>query len=99
LRDVNVSESLFDRMMLIAPEDAVPLTLDEMKALGLGFNDQVWLEYLDNKKAARAGMTKQDWLAKKRQTIEICGDIMGVADNSEQLRACQAPRKLTPLRQ
>jgi len=91
LREVNVSESLFDRMMTIAPENSVAMPLDEMDVLGLGFNDQVYLEYLENKKAARAGMTKKGWLAKKQQTIEICGALIGAvvpAGELESRRKC-----------
>lgn len=85
LRDVNVSESLFDRMMTIPPEKSVSLTLDEMDALGLGFNDQVFMEFLDNQRAASAGMTKHNWLAKKKETADACGALEGAMIPNEEM--------------
>lgn len=78
LREMNVSESLFDRMMLIAPEDAETLTMVEMTKLGIGLMDPVYVEYLDNKKANAWGITKTEWLRKKRAVKAQCGDIDGV---------------------
>ncbi len=45
--------------MTIPPEAAVALTLDEMNNLGLGILDQVHSEYIENKKAARVGMSRR----------------------------------------
>lgn len=83
LRSVNVSESLFDRMIKIAPEVSISLTLEELENYGLGFRDPVYLEYIDNKRAASAGMTKKDWLLKKQKTKRVCGDIQAPVDTSE----------------
>ena len=91
LREVNVSDTLFDRMMTIPPEEAVALTLDEMNNLGLGILDQVHSEYIENKKAARVGMSREAWLSKKQRTIDACGPITGVPVPSEEVasrRAC-----------
>lgn len=74
LREVNVDEALFSRMMRIAPEDVVALTLDELEELGLGQTDAVYQHHLDKKEAARRGMSIQRFLeAKKRLKVE-CGD-------------------------
>ena len=77
LREMNVSESLYDRMMRIPPEDAVALTLDDLEGLSLGLYDQVYLEYLDNKHASELRMSKQDFLRKKKLAADRCGPLMG----------------------
>lgn len=50
LREVNVNEALFDRMMTIPPEKAHALPLEDMEALGLGFIDQVHSEFVENRR-------------------------------------------------
>lgn len=79
LREVNVNEGLFDRMMTIPPEKAQAVSLEEMDTLGLGFVDQVHSEFLENKRAAKAGMTKREFLRKKERTAQYCGALVGEA--------------------
>lgn len=78
LRQMNVSEVLFDRMMLIQPEDAEPLTMAEMESMGMGLRDPVYTEYMDNKRAVAWKIEKKDWLSKKKLTKSKCGDIDGI---------------------
>ena len=90
LRHMNVSESLFDRMMRIRPEDAETLTLEEMENLGMGMRDPVYSEYLDNKRASAWKIGKAEWLKRKRSTRNRCGDIDGIipeGDNGK-MRSC-----------
>lgn len=83
LREVNVNDGLFDRMMTIPPEKARALSHEEMEALGLGYNDQVYTEFVENRRAASAGITKKAFLLKKEQTAQRCGPIDGMIPSRE----------------
>lgn len=89
LRDMNVSETLFDKMMAIRPEDAYTLGLEEMRDLGMGLRDPVYSEHIDNNAAAEAGMSKAEWLRKKRATRGACGDVEGISMPQEYDRISQ----------
>lgn len=82
LREMNVSDSLFELMMSTPPERTQKLNLEELEKLGLGLTDPVYEEYMENKSAARAGITKQEWLRKKSYARQKCGDnkIMTAAE-------------------
>ncbi len=77
LREMNVKEDLFDQMMRIAPEDAEVLTLEHMESIGLGLEDPVYLEHIDNKRAQDRGFSKTEWLSRKKHARGLCGDIDG----------------------
>lgn len=83
LREMNVSAELYERMSRVSPQDAEALGVKELEKLGLGINDPVYIEYIDNRKAAAAGMAKTDYLAKKALTTKVCGDIDGVIDEHD----------------
>ena len=83
LREVNVNEGLFDRMMTISPEKALPLSLKDMDALGMGLQDQVYSEFADNRRAAQAGMTRKEFLEKNKQTEQYCGAFSGIVPTNE----------------
>lgn len=74
-RSMNVREQLFDDMMKIPPEYSVPLSIDNQIYYGLGQQDPVYHEYLENKLAASHGLSKSQWLQKKISTISKCGRI------------------------
>lgn len=78
LREMNVNEALYDRMMRISPENAEKLTLEDMDSLGMGNFDPVYDETLNNRKAAQLGMSKQDFLRAKARVSAICGSISGI---------------------
>jgi hypothetical protein len=78
LREMNVSETLYERMMLIPPERAEKLTLEDMDRLGMGGSDPVYAETLENRKAARLGLSKQDFLRAKARASAVCGSLDGV---------------------
>ncbi len=90
LKRMNVSESLFDMMMRVAPEDSKALTLEEMDSLGLGFFDPVYVETRENNRASKLGMTKQQFLKKKVSTAAKCGRIDTIIPStiSEDRAAC-----------
>lgn len=90
LKKMNTSESLFEMMMRVSPEDAKPLTLSEMESLGLGFFDPIYVETRENSRAVKLGMTKQDFLRKKVATATKCGriDVLVSSSKSEILSAC-----------
>ncbi|MDQ1302200.1 MAG: hypothetical protein QG595_183 [Pseudomonadota bacterium] len=75
LREMNVSERLYDDMMRIPPEDMKSLTLSELESYGLGFEDPVSAEHAAGLEATRLGMTKLQYLAKLRSTKEECGNV------------------------
>lgn len=90
LREMNVKEELFDRMMRIEPEDAEALTLDYMESIGMGETDPVYAEFLDNQRAQERGFGKQEWLARKKHAKDQCGNIDGVMmpEKHQRISAC-----------
>lgn len=88
LKRMNVSESLFDMMMRVSPEDSTALTLEEMDSLGLGFFDPVYLETRENNRAAKLGMTKQQFLKKKISAAATCGRIDIPSKEANERGAC-----------
>lgn len=80
LRDVNVQESLFDRMLRTPPERAEALSLEYMDSVGLGSQDPTYANHIDAQAAARAGVTIETWLRAKRRAAETCGEIAGPID-------------------
>jgi hypothetical protein len=77
LREMNVSERLFERMRLIPPERVEALSLDDMRDLGIGFFDPVYEEYLTNQEALRVGLPKADYMRRAKQATDACGAISG----------------------
>lgn len=90
LREMNVSEALYDRMMAVPPQGSVSLPLDEQFALGLALRDPVYVEYEHNAKAAKLGISKQEWLLLTNRAVAACGDIEGRVQTSEapRMKAC-----------
>jgi len=85
---MNVSERLFESMMRVSPEDAKALTLDEMESLGVGLFDPVYTEARENKRAVKLGMTKQQFLTKKRETADECGRIDIIINQGDTRNDC-----------
>jgi hypothetical protein len=82
---------LYDRMMEVPPDGSRTLSLKEMEALGMGLHDPVYDEYVQNARAARAGLTKEQWIRMTQETTARCGgDLLGVMPKSdaERRRAC-----------
>jgi hypothetical protein len=88
LRLMNVSEALVEKMMAVSPEDARPLTIEEMQSLGLGYFDPVYVETRENSRAVKLGMTKRQFLEKKRTTAAICGRIDVPSSNGAEIGRC-----------
>ena len=92
LRQMNVREALFEEMMRVPPEEARALALDEQYQLSLGLTDPVYAEYRDARQARAAGISKTQFLARKRATAELCGggiyDEPVPSDESETRLAC-----------
>jgi len=90
LRSVNVSERLFDLMMKVPPQQLEGLTIEEMTDLGMGMRDPVYYEYLDNKKAAKSGFSKREWLQSTLAAKQKCGDIDAIipSDKTGEIILC-----------
>lgn len=90
LREMNVKEELFDRMMRISPEDVVPISLEYMESIGMGLNDPVHAEFEDSIRAQERGFSKRDWLSRKKAAKTQCGEIDGTMTREvfDQRRAC-----------
>jgi hypothetical protein len=80
LRSMNVSESLFERMIRIAPDKSESLSLEDLETIGLGFKDPVYDNHIDQLMARRYGLSLMDWLALKMRLRTECGDIDRPAD-------------------
>lgn len=90
LREMNVSEGLYERMMEIEPERTRKLTMDEMDALGLGGVDPIYQEFVDATRAARLGMTRAAMTQQKREVTALCGNIEAAVHESraEEMLSC-----------
>lgn len=75
LKEVNVDPNLMDRMMSIVPESSVELSREELAQVGLGPFDPVFADYLDSRKAQKAGLSKANWIQKKADAVSECGRI------------------------
>ena len=73
LKEMNVRDSLYDAMMVIAPENSYALDVQEMEQYGMGRSDPVWSETLDNSTAKRLGMSKREFLSIKSRVGMKCG--------------------------
>lgn len=67
---MNITESLYDSMKLIPPEEIKILTDSELEEFGLSQKDPVFSELGDNAEARLAGISKNEFLVRKRLSEE-----------------------------
>lgn len=64
LAQMNITAELYDRMRTVPSEGMLYLDDAELTRLGLQGSDPVWTDYRDSQNAARAKMSKTDYLAR-----------------------------------
>jgi len=93
LEEVNVSPSLYDAMVRVAPEKIKLLSKSELESYGLLEVDPVEQELEDAAEARKYGLSKVEFMRKKSQVDVICarelkrGRVFGDFDSYYQCRA------------
>lgn len=72
LREMNVSDELFDSMVRVPAERIRILARSELERFGLASDDPVEAELHDAGEARKYGLTREEYLTRKR-LIESCG--------------------------
>lgn len=90
LKSMNVNPGLLDEMMRVPPEQSRALGLKEMERYGMGLFDPVYVEYMDNASARKHGLTKEQFLARKREATTKCGGTLEEIIPERQLQAREA---------
>lgn len=72
LKEMNVPESLYDAMMRIPSENIHFLSASELAAYSLNVDDPVYADLVNSKAAARYGLTKPEYLARKARGDREC---------------------------
>jgi hypothetical protein len=96
LRSINVSESLFDRMIRISPDRSETLSLEDLEGLGIGFRDPIYENHIDQLMARRNGLTLTEWLALKVRLRLECGDIDRPVDQDTSRRRGDCWNRMLP---
>jgi hypothetical protein len=94
LKEMNVSESFFDAMMSIPPEDSRRLSVTDLMAYGIGYIDPAEQEIQDSASAEKYNLTKQEYLRRKKLAYQICDPILQEGRFSDYWR-CDAMIKAT----
>lgn len=72
LKEMNISEALFDAMMRISPDEIKPLSTDELTRYGLNHDDPEYEDARNVTAANRIGISVQEYLARTARAHEIC---------------------------
>lgn len=75
LEEMGLDDRLYREMMMVPPHEILSLSPEDFEALGVGPQDPVYAEYLDNRKAAVNGLTKVRWLELKGDAESRCGRL------------------------
>jgi hypothetical protein len=92
LREMNVPESLYDAMMRIPSENIHFLSESELTAYSLNVDDPVYADLVNSKDAARYGLTKPEYLARKARGDRECKadyEAFGIDEGVRRLFECQ----------
>lgn len=79
LRDMNLSDRLYDAMVQVPSEDMRTLNFTELEYFGLNATDPVEIEYLDSANAAKYGVNKAEYL-KRKAIADKCPNIVETFD-------------------
>ncbi|NMG43812.1 hypothetical protein GPA22_08720 [Aromatoleum toluvorans] len=75
-QDMNVSDTLYDAMLRVPPENIRVLTRDELLAFGLEGLDPVQQEILDSSEAQRYGISRAEYLRRKALAAQACDGVL-----------------------
>lgn len=72
LVEMNIPPSLYEAMIRISPEEIRVLSDAELAIFGLDKNDPVYDDVVDTNYANQFGLTKAEYLARKKKVADIC---------------------------
>lgn len=75
LRDMNLSDRLYDAMVQVPSEDMRNLDFTELEYFGLNLTDPVEGEYMDSAGAAKYGINKAEYLKRKAIADKCPNDV------------------------
>lgn len=75
LRDMNLSDRLYDAMVQVPSEQMRILNFDELEYFGLNLADPVEVEYVDSLGAAKYGISKAEYLKRKAVADKCPNDV------------------------
>jgi hypothetical protein len=97
LHEMNIPVSLFDAMARVPADDVHMLTMDELAQFGLRGMDPVEAEMRDADFARTLGVTRVEYLARKRRTEQLCmkpdWSLMSLPDDKA-MQYFKLPKKL-----
>ena len=79
LRDMNLSDRLYDAMVQVPSEQMRILDFDELEYFGLNLADPVEVEYVDSLGAAKYGISKAEYL-KRKAVADKCPNVVETFD-------------------
>lgn len=79
LRDMNLSDQLYDAMVQVPSEQIRNLDFTELKYFGLNLTDPVEVEYIDSAGAAKYGISKAEYL-KRKAVADKCPNVVETFD-------------------
>lgn len=79
LRDMNLSDRLYDAMVQVPSEDMRNLDFTELEYFGLNLTDPVEGEYMDSAGAAKYGINKAEYL-KRKAVADKCPNVVETFD-------------------
>jgi hypothetical protein len=83
-KSMNVSARLYEAMVVVPPERLRIVSEDELNALGLASIDPIIAEEDDARQARNLGLTRQEYLSRKRLSQNSCMNLATI----EQAAAC-----------
>ena len=82
LREMNVSESLYDAMVQVPPESLRILSQKDLEQFGLTALDPVEQELQDSAAAEKYGVSRLEYLRRKRVSARVCAGLFAKAERS-----------------
>lgn len=89
LREMNISDELFELMVRTPAEQIRVLSPQEVALFGLNQNDPVYQEWVDSIGAKQYGTSKQEYLRRKVLSNQLCVPILEKTKNYEKWNGCE----------
>jgi hypothetical protein len=86
LREMNIPDALFDAMVRIPAENMRVLSFYELEQFGLYGSDPVQAEIEDAREARKYGLSRQDYLARKRFADDKCRRLWPAEHDAVEVR-------------
>jgi hypothetical protein len=80
--EMNISRYLPEQMMIIPPDEIKMLSMQEAMELGLIGKDPVAQEMDDSSNAKRYGLSRVEYLGRRKRMLETCLKLINIKDKS-----------------